>query len=30
VVLFLSSDEGQYLTGYTLMADGGLSIDTAR
>lgn len=29
-VLFLSSDEGRYLTGYTLMADGGQNIDTAR
>ena len=29
-VLFLVSEEGRYLTGYTLMADGGQNIDTAR
>jgi 3-oxoacyl-[acyl-carrier protein] reductase len=29
-VLFLASDEGQFITGHTLMADGGRCIDAAR
>ena len=30
VALFLASDDGRYLTGTTLMADGGFMIDAAR